>query len=171
MGADFPIWSYLKNLNLGDLRSLLSGRLFSAETMIFSVFMNRLRALQISYTMSAIAGNTRNNLFNGKTVFVDIYEMSPLNDYQPARDLDPNLEPTPGMKQLSKDAESIGTKLWLNEKELKILIDCGRISVCYSLLKFFWKSAKSKQLPEPDNENSPFYKMYEKWLELRREFS
>lgn len=170
MGADFPIWKYFQNLTVSDVRTLFAGRLFSAKVMTFSVFMNRIRALQLSSTMGAIGRKTRNDLFNGKTVFVDIYNLSPLNDYQKARDLDLNLEPTYCMKQLSEDAEKIGTKLWLNEKELNILINCGRITICQSLLNYVWKAKKFKELPKPNDKTSPFYGIYEKWMELRTEF-
>jgi predicted acylesterase/phospholipase RssA len=170
MEADFPIWSYLKNLNVRDLWILISGRLFSVQAMTFNVFMKRIRALQFTNTMSAIGRKTRKNLFNGKTVFVNIYDLSPQNNYEAVRELDPNLEPTPKMKQIAKDAEGIGTKLWLKKDELDILVNCGRITTCYSLLKFYWEGDYA-EFTKPNNETSPFYRIYEKWLELRKEFS
>lgn len=173
MGDTFPIWSYIRRLSVGDLWTLISGRLFSTKAMTFQVFMKRIRDLQFANTMSAIGRNTRANLYNGRTVFSMIYRMVPRSVRLAGEKTEPlhtpELQPTERMVTIAKDAGCVGTKLWLDKEELNTLIDCGRITVCLALLAFVWKDNES--LAEQNTPNSLFGDLYKKWMELKAEFA
>lgn len=172
MGAKFPIWAYLRPLKVSDIRALALGRLFSVKAMTFQVFMKRIRALQYGQTMSAIARNTRKNLFNGRTAFANIYKMvskvAPTEDEKPLAI--PELAPTSRMRKIAEKAEKVETKLWLDASEMEYLLDCGRTTMCLGLLEYLWKAKRFQKLPKPNATASPFHFVYQRWMEIKQEF-
>jgi hypothetical protein len=138
--------------------------------MIFDVFMSRIRSSQFANTMSATDPKTKSLLFNGKTVFANIYKLlyeskgqTNLNALNPK-------PPTKTMLNIIEKAQNVGTKLWLNKNELDLLIASGRITLCQSLLDFVWNAKKHNHLPKPNDPTSPFHYLQIKWKKLLDEY-
>jgi hypothetical protein len=157
-----------------DAIELVKVRVDSVLAMTASIFMKRIRQLQFNNLMDE---DSRSKL----VVFNLIYSLNPIKDRQWLWELDPELKPTSEMIKLSKDAERVATTLWINEKELENLVDCGRATTCFALLKHLWQkwqaenSEAQKQNPSasllrPDMAQSPYYEIYttlkKKWVQL-----
>ncbi|HVE56513.1 MAG TPA: patatin-like phospholipase family protein [Pyrinomonadaceae bacterium] len=175
-GAHFRLWHYFKKMALPDAIEIVKVRVSSVLAMTSNVFMKRIRQLQF------------NNLMNPESrakhvSFNLIYSLNPTVARTWLWKLDPELEPTLEMKEISAKAEIVPTTLWMNEEQYKILIACGRSTTCFSLLKYLWQrwDAEEKEaqkhvppfeVPKPNTPESPFYEIYTilktKWLELKK---
>ncbi len=154
-GEDFRIWQYLKGLTRSDLWTLGMNRLESTKAMTFEVFMKRIRTLTINLAM-------KDPNFNDKIAFNYIYD---LNSYclftdegkkKDDRDVservkkvieaDPNLECSIKLMELSEKAEAVPTTLWFDKSMDHIgnLVECGRISGYFSLLKYMQEYKKDE---------------------------
>jgi predicted acylesterase/phospholipase RssA len=177
-GAKFRLWHYFKKMALPDAIEIVKARVNSVLAMTSNVFMKRIRQLQFNNLMNPEA---RAKLVS----FNLIYSLNPTVDRLWLWKLDPELEPTLAMKEISAKAEIVPTTLWMNEEQFKILTECGRATACFSLLKYLWQrwveeekeAQKHKppfEVPKPDTPESPYYEIYTrlkaKWLELKKEF-
>ncbi|MCD9186132.1 MAG: patatin-like phospholipase family protein [Pyrinomonadaceae bacterium] len=175
-GAEFKLWHYFKKLALPDAIELIKARVNSVLAMTSNVFMKRIRQLQFNNLMNA---QSKNEL----VAFNLVYSLNPTVSRDWLWKLDPDLEPTPEMRKTSAKAELIPTALWMNEGQFEILIDCGRATTCFSLLKYLWQkwlaeeNAAQKQsppveVPKPNTPASPYFEIYTqlkaKWLELKQ---
>lgn len=175
-GAKFKLWHYFKKMALPDAIEIVKARVNSVMAMTSNVFMKRIRQLQFNNLMNA---ESRAEL----VAFNLIYSLNPSKDRLWLWKLDPELEPTQKMKEISAQAEIVPTTLWMNDEQFKILITCGRATVCFSLLKYLWQkwqaeeSAAKKheppfEVPKPNTPESTYYEIYTtlktKWLELKQ---
>ena len=189
-GAKFKLWPVVKKLSLFDLIDMAKVRMASLITMSGDVFMKRIRQLQFSDVM----GSSR----AGKVSFDLIYELNPSKDRSDLWALDPELQPTDAMKELSACAEKVPTTLWFARKgeeeilvdaepekckenypdERRLLLACAQCTTCFCLLKHMWRRWQSlskvdPSVPKPNDPSSPYFQTYENlraiWIELRRE--
>jgi predicted acylesterase/phospholipase RssA len=172
-GGKFRLWDVVRRLTLPDFINMAKARFTSLGTMASDVLLKRIRQLQFNNIMQ---DESRKNL----VTFDLIYDLNPTKDRSDLWLLDPGLEPTKMMKKISADAEAVATTLWFDgDADLKLLIVCGQITTCFSLLKYLWRrwQAESKKGPDhpvppkPDDPASPFHDIYvklkAKWLELK----
>lgn len=110
-------------------------------------------------------------MFNGITVFSIIYSIIPDKHGNAAMSFEDDLRPTGRMINIASEASKVGTKLWLNEKDLQTLVDCGRITLCAVLLDYYWTEKKFETLPRPDGDQSSYHPVYFEWRRLLKEFS
>ena len=167
---EFNLLPFIKKITLNDLANLLIRRIDSLVTMSSSVFMKRIRSLQQELIYSD--KDTRN-----KAVSNFIYTMDPEKNAHIWKK-HPYLKPTSKMKSLSKKAETIETTLWfssastIEDKEtqkhdsidtlndLDLLVECGEMTTCYSLLKFLLE----KREDEIDSKyKATFQKLKDEW--------
>ncbi len=175
-GAKFGLWHYFKKMALPDAIEFIKSRVNSVLAMTSNVFMKRIRQLQFNNLMSA---ESRTKL----VTFNLIYDLNPSIDRAWLWKLDPQLQPTRRMKEVSAKAEITPTTLWMNEEQFNILIDCGRCTTCFSLLKYLWqrwqeeereaqKQSSPLRIPKPNTPESQYYEIYTilktKWLELQK---
>jgi predicted acylesterase/phospholipase RssA len=177
-GVKFQLWDAIKSLSLPDFINMAKARFTSLGTMSGDVFMKRVRQLQFN----VVLGNPPKfpTKYSDKVAFDLIYDLNPtLAD--DVWKVHPILEPTPGMKALSKKAEAIQTTLWFKpgSSDQDTLVACGQVTTCYSLLRYLWrvwdrKSKVDRQLPRPDDSASAYYdihqKLVAKWMELREKY-
>jgi predicted acylesterase/phospholipase RssA len=173
-GAKFQLWHILRELALPDFIEMLKARFSSLSAMTGNVFMKHTRQMEFNDIMS---DPSRARLVS----FNLIYDLNPSKPRADLWELAPDLKPTEQMVEISKTSEAVKTTLWLDKTDLDTLIVCGRITGCFSLLKYLWRrwqieseEARKNSLPEvpkPDNPASPFYEIYQKllakWLELK----
>jgi predicted acylesterase/phospholipase RssA len=180
LGSEFPIWSYIHTLKVADVISLISTRISSVKVLVFNVFMKRIRDLNTKTVLAAVSSETRRNLLFGKSVFSLIYDLEEEIKFPLANDKDIKL--TNRMVRISKAAGKVPTALWLNNEQLEVLIECGRITACLALLKLTWSKWQKENadameidenaaaLPMPNEPASQFYtdylKLKKKWKEL-----
>lgn len=179
-GVKFNLWPVAKKLSLPDVINMIKARFTSLGTMAGDIFMKRIRSLEYDNVMDS----TRKS----KVSFDLIYEMNPATDPTELWALDPDLEPTPEMKELSACAEAFPTTLWfpntdtepiILEEGLKVkvctekhpdrprtLIACGQCTTCFSLLKYLWlpwldgDKKPAPDLPKPNDPASPYFEIY-----------
>ena len=174
-GAKFRLWHYFKKMALPDAIEIVKARVNSVMAMTSNVFMKRIRQLQFNNLMNA---DSRAKLVS----FNLIYSLNPTNERTWLWKLDPELEPTLAMKEISAKSEIVPTTLWMNEEQFKILLACGRSTTCFSLLKYLWQKWLEEEkegnkhnppfeVPKPNTPESPAYEIYTrlkaKWLELK----
>lgn len=175
-GAKFKLWHYFKKMALPDAIEIIKVRVDSVMAMTSNVFMKRIRQLQFNNLMNA---QSRNEL----VAFNLIYSLNPSVDRDWLWKLDPDLKPTQKMKEISAKAELVPTTLWMNNVQFEILINCGRATTCFTLLKYLWQkwladesTAQKKsppfEVPKPNTPDSQYYEIYTKliikWLELNQ---
>ena len=169
-GARFRLWHYFKRMALPDAIEIVKARVSSVLAMTSNVFMKRIRQLQFKNLMNP---DSRAKLVS----FNLIYDLNPTKPRTWLWELDPELEPTLALKELSAKAEIVPTTLWMNEEQYQILIACGRATACFSLLKYLWQRWREEVktdpgVPKPDTPESPHYEIYtrlkKKWLELKK---
>jgi predicted acylesterase/phospholipase RssA len=169
-GVKFELWNAIKSLSLPDFINMAKARFTSLGTMSGDVFMKRVRQLQFNNVMDDV---TTADLVS----FDLIYDLNPTKP-DPIWKVHPILEPTAGMKELSKKAEGMATTLWFKpgSPDQDILVACGQVTTCYSLLKYIWrqwikKSKNDPSLPRPDDgasdHNDIYQRLIVKWKELR----
>ena len=178
-GAKFKLWHYFKKMALPDAIELIKVRVSSVMAMTTNIFMKRIRQLQFNNLMNADA---RANL----VAFNLIYSLNVSKNREWLWKLDPELEPTFQLKELSAQAEIVPTTLWMNEEQFKILLTCGQATTCFILLKYLWQkwqheeSAAQKhsppfEVPKPNSPESPYYGIYTKlktkWLDIKQKSS
>jgi predicted acylesterase/phospholipase RssA len=179
-GAKFRLWPVVKKLSVPDLINMVKARLTSLGTMAGDVFMKRIRSLQFDNVMDS---NRKS-----KVSFDLIYDMNPTIDRTELWALDPDLQPTDLMKEISACAEAFPTTLWFPETETEqiiveenpnvkvcrekhpdrpaLLLACGQCTTCFSLLKYLWlpwldKDKKpAPDVPKPNNPASPYFGIY-----------
>lgn len=186
MGAKFPIWTYIRDLKVFDIYSLLSTRVASAKALLFSVFMKRVRDLNNKTVLAATSEESRRNLLFGKNVFSHIYDLEEHRESEYPLANDKDIKATPRMFRLSVAAGKVPTSLWIESAQVEILVECGRISSCLALLRLSWSKwqklkadsedeAKKKgeiavEPPRPNDPESDLYADYTKikikWKEL-----
>ncbi len=169
-GAKFRLWHYFKKMALPDAIEIIKARISSVMAMTSNIFMKRIRQLQFNNLMNADAPMDR-------VLFNLIYDLNPTKPRTELWKLDPELEPTLEMKELSAKAELVPTTLWMNEEQFKTLHACGRATTCFSLLKHLWRRWREEakidpNVPKPSDPASPRYEIYTrlktKWLELKK---
>jgi predicted acylesterase/phospholipase RssA len=177
-GAKFRLWPVIKKLSLPDAINMIKARVTSLGTMAGDVFMKRIRGLEFNNVMDS----TRKS----KVSFDLIYDLNPTIDRTDLWALDPDLEPTPLMKEISSCAEAFPTTLWfpnvdtdpiILEEDPKVkvctekhpdrprlLIACGQCTTCFSLLKYLWLPWLDKKMtpvqPKPNDPASPYFDVY-----------
>ena len=175
-GARFRLWHYFKRMALPDAIEIVKARVASVLAMTSNVFMKRIRQLQFKNLLNP---DSRAKLVS----FNLIYDLNPTKPRTWLWALDPELEPTLEMKELSAKAELVPTTLWMNEEQYRILLACGRATACFSLLKYLWQRWREEEseaqnhvppfnVPKPNTPDSPHYEIYTrlktKWLELKK---
>lgn len=161
-GAKFEIWKYFRNLRTADAIELAVSRFKTVLSLASSVFMKRIRQLQFNNIMSA---DPRPE----KVAFNLIHSLDRTKEREWMWALDPALKPGRRLRELARKAEKVETKLWVDEKELENLIECGRATTCFSLLKYIWtrwkadfdaKGEGKPKPPKPNEPGSPHYDIY-----------
>jgi predicted acylesterase/phospholipase RssA len=180
MGAKFPIWSYIHNLKITDVFSLISTRISSAKVLAFNVFMKRIRDLNNKTVLAAVNEKHR-NILHGKNVFSLIYDLEDNKESELPLANDKEIKSTPRMERISKAAGKVPTSLWITKGQFDILVECGRITTCLALLRLTWSKwqkatadAQDKNpaatLPMPNDPASPlnaeYMKLKKKWKKL-----
>jgi hypothetical protein len=168
---DFPIWQHIRSLTINDLLTIAKGRYYSLKAMVFTVFMKRIRDLQFAQTIDGIDKDRCEFLFKDITVFSIIYSIIPDRHGNGAMSFRDDLKPTQKMQDIAAAANKVGTKLWLAKGELESLVDCGRITICAELLEYYWRDDRFKDLPTPDDADSPYHNIYREWVRLCAEFA
>lgn len=169
-GAKFRLWDAARHMTLPDFINMVKARFTSLGTMASDVFMKRIRQLEFKNVM----GDAR---LRNQVNFNLIYDLNP-SVPPDIWTLAPDLVPTDEMKEISAGAEAMPTTLWFDgETELKLLVVCGQVTACYSLLKFMWERWQDEQegtpapVPKPDDPSSPYYETYMKlkavWDQLK----
>jgi predicted acylesterase/phospholipase RssA len=174
-GEDFPIWSYIKGITKNDLWTLFDNRLKSAKAMTFEVFMKRIR----TQTVNMAKANPR---FSSLLAFNYIYDLNvyyledkhKLDILPKARRIitgDPELAPSEKLRDLAIRAEKVSTALWFDKEkpqQVDDLIECGRISGYFSLLKYLQEHF-ADQLKDPNSNHSICYHQLKKiWGGLKK---
>lgn len=175
-GAKFELWHYFKKMALPDAIEIIKARVSSVMAMTSNVFMKRIRQLQFNNLMNE---NSKAKL----VAFNLIYSLNPTKESTWLKKLDPELQPTLELKEISAKAEIVPTALWMNNEQFKILIACGRTTTCFSLLKYLWQRWQAEEneaqkqsppvdVPKPNSPDSPYFQVYTqlkaKWLELKK---
>ncbi|HUR96745.1 MAG TPA: patatin-like phospholipase family protein [Pyrinomonadaceae bacterium] len=191
-GAVFNLWPVVRKLSLPDVINMTKARMASLITMTGDVFMKRIRQLQFSDVM----GSSRAR----KVSFDLIYELNPgkNKDRSDLWVLDPGLQPTKAMIELSACAEKVPTTLWFSKRgETEITVDaepeeckdkhpddqmlllaCAQCTTCFCLLKHMWRRWQAQvkvdsKVPKPNDAASPYNGTYESlralWLELKED--
>ncbi len=172
-GEKFEIWNYIKHLRTRDAIDLIAARLKTVLVMTSSVFMKRIRQLQFNNIMDAeprpqkVVFNLIHSLDRTSERREEIWKYYPV------------LQPGAHLRELARKAEGVETKLWVDDKQLEALIECGRATTCFSLMKFIWtrwltslKATPKGTLPppRPDDQTSPDYEIHQRllglWLEI-----
>jgi predicted acylesterase/phospholipase RssA len=181
MGAKFPIWSYIRDLKVADVISLINTRVSSAKVLAFNVFMKRIRDLNNKTVLAAAGKKDRRNMLFGKNVFSLIYDLEDNRESEMPLANDKEIKSTPRMQRISKAAGEVPTSLWITKNQFDILVECGRITACLALLRLSWakwqkatadaqETDENAVLPMPNNTASPLNAGYEKvkkkWDEL-----
>ncbi len=187
LGTRFPIWSYIQDLTVSDVVSLISKRVESAKVLLFNVFMKRIRDLNTKTVLAAVNNKTHRNLLHGKNVFSLIYHLEDLEENKELKKPvanDPDIHATERMAGISKAAGEVPTALWLNQEQLDDLVESGCISTCLALLRLTWSKwqkatadaqeaqqiPKDAELPRPTDPASPLHAEYQrykdKWNDL-----
>jgi predicted acylesterase/phospholipase RssA len=167
-----------EKISVNDLGNLFITRISSLVTMSSNVFMKSIRdsrtkvanqelgnqrlEKKINYLIANGNPDDFDKNYEGRIAYNYIYDLNPTNNRPELLKNDPELQPTELMKKISKNAENIETTLWFsNEKDLKNLIVCGRITACLSIMKFliFQRNVRPK---EPDFEKNKYYNIYNK---------
>jgi predicted acylesterase/phospholipase RssA len=172
-GVKFQLWDVVKKLSLPDFINMAKARFTSLGTMSGDVFMKRIRQLQFNNIM-------QDDKTKDLVSFNLIYDLNPTKP-DPIWITFPDLKPTAGMKDLSAKAEAVKTTLWFakGSPDQEILIACGQVTTCYSLLKYIcklWdrKSKTDATLPRPDaagsQYNDIYLKLIAKWNELKTKY-
>lgn len=168
-GVKFPIWDAAKRLSLPDFINMAKARFTSLGTMAGDVFMKRIRQLQFNN----ITGDPERKTRVGFDLIYDMNPTAPPDD-PPVWKLDPDLEPTGQMKNLSKLAENLPTTLWFPvSSDLDLLVTCGQCTTVYSLLRYLWRRwyLEGEKGPKPNDPASPWYDTYTKlkvvWNKLK----
>jgi predicted acylesterase/phospholipase RssA len=184
-GFSFPIWSYVKNLNYSDIKSLVLRRFFSAKAMTFNIFMKRIRALTMDAALGANDSKTKDNLLYGKIIFSLIYDLDLASNHPGLFSHDDEIKPTLKMSEISERAGKTATTLWINDDAFEDLVACGRFTTCFSLLELIWTRWQKAEneavekllpsIPKPTEPKSPFFNDYSeikaKWNDLEKEFA
>jgi predicted acylesterase/phospholipase RssA len=170
--AEFHLWHYFKKMALPDAIEIIKARISSVLAMASNVFMKRIRQLQFNELMNADSSRASLVAFNL------IYDLNPTKPRDWIEKYVPELEPTESLVKLSKEAEEVPTTLWMTKKQYDTLVECGRATTCFALLKYLWKKwlAVSENgklpVPKPNAPDSPYYEIYQtlnaKWQELNK---
>lgn len=173
--AKFRLWHYFKRMALPDAIEIVKARVSSVLAMMSNVFMKRIRQLQFNNLMNP---ESRAKLVS----FNLIYSLSLTKNRDWLWALDPELQPTGEMKKNAKTAEEMPTTLWMDDTQFNVLINCGRTTTCFSLLKYLWQKWEAEEkdaqaqtppfeVPKPNNPASEYYEIYTrlkaKWMELK----
>lgn len=163
-GFKFNLLSFAEKITVVDLANLVVSRITSLIAMSSSVFMKRIRGLQIT-AVKANPNRTERVAFNF------IYDMNSTKDRPSLWKIDENLKPTQGMRIVAEKAEKIETTLWFeSEERLKKLILCGEMTVCFSLLKFL---VVNKDVT-PNDETKKYYSDYQRikseWMDFKENY-
>jgi hypothetical protein len=174
-GATFELTGLIETLTVNDVGNLLMTRLKSLLTMSANVFMKAIRGNQFENIFNKVsigllehnpaltketAGRVSSNL---------IYNLNP-TEAKNVWTRDPDLEPTKRMREISKNAENVGTTLWFgtNSKALEGVVLCGKITICSSLMTFLLEQRGTN----PNDDKSPYYDLYwrikNEWNEFRK---
>jgi hypothetical protein len=119
---------------------------------------------------------TSDPLRKNKVAFNLIYDLNPTKDPSCPEIwiLDTALKPTEAMKDISCRSEAVPTTLWFQgqEENLKRLVVCGQCTTVYSLLRYLWQQwfiesdHGEKNIPKPNDPNSPWYEKYQAWSKV-----
>ncbi len=154
-GGRFKVIEAIKYLTINDLANLAVSRIGSLVSMSANVFMKAIRGLQVK---TAIIEDE----FRERLAFNYIYDLNPSKNRTSIWQKDAELIPSAEMILIADKAEEVETTLWfgkLKENEidtLKLLIVCGRITICLSLMKFLVELEGF----DPKDTNNQYHKIY-----------
>jgi predicted acylesterase/phospholipase RssA len=150
------LWKYLRVLSLPEVIEFARSRIDSVIEMISNVFMKRIRSLGYTSVFS-------DPKFQEKLIPNLIYDLD--NEERWGNEITEELKPSTDLRSIATRAESYETNLWfLNEKDLNNLIDCGRATICFKILKYLLK----QRSPESGLPGTPEFSLLEK---VKREWS
>ncbi len=135
--ANFQIWKFIKFLTIPDLIGLLKNRANSTLTMTSNIFLKRIRQLLRN---AFFADTSRRH----RLTLNLLYDLNPTTTRAKMPHHDKDLLPNCKSKNYSVLAEEVPTTLWLDreKEELKNLIICGQLSMCFSLVRFVFRKQK-----------------------------
>lgn len=168
IGEKMPVSKFIGHLSYSELVDFGLSRVLSLISMTSQVFMKRIRRLTTEERM-------KREPYKKNVVFNYIYDLNPTDNVVKLVEKYPELKVTEKLRTLSEDAEKVGTKLWFTKDdphELNTLIECGRATACYSVLRllgqrFLGKDENDKPVVPSPNEKALFDTALGIWKELR----
>lgn len=122
------LWPHLKHLTVPELIDLISGRAKSLIALTASVFMKRVRAMV--YKDIKVHPSYLNRVISN--LIYDLDDTGKFPDH-----IVQELAPTEKLRDLTRNAEGVGTALWSNNSvELKNLVACGQATTCFNLMRY-----------------------------------
>jgi predicted acylesterase/phospholipase RssA len=130
---DDHAWRFLRSLTVRDAGAMLTVRATSLMALVSDIFMDRIRALGYALLRGAPT-------FQDRVVPTEIYDL--FMDRR-AGELPEWLRPTPELIRRAEYAASLPTTLWYEHAgDLDLLLDVGRATMCYNLLRYITRSQR-----------------------------
>jgi hypothetical protein len=151
-------WDSTKNLKVNQFIDMIHLRISSLFALASGVFMRRIRQM----VFKSVYSDPR---FAQKLVPNFIY------DLPQAKPLPEPLEwltPSDKMRDVANAANKMDVTLWFNEpQQMKDLIACGQITMCYKLLLHMIARGKESGVTVPADLNAAFSRARELFLKLK----
>ena len=159
------LWSYAKQLRLGQILEMTTLRATSMSALTARIFMNRIRQLGYSLLYSHEEFERRvmdnnindiNSITAGTTEDVPDFVKSPSEEVQ----------------SVVETASNMGTKLWISEPkkgerhDLDILIAAGHISTCFNVIEYLWQAHRDEDGSLQDDVRELFEFAKSDWVRL-----
>jgi predicted acylesterase/phospholipase RssA len=138
---DGHAWQFLRPLTVRDAGAMLAVRATSLMALVSDIFMDRIRALGYALLRGAPT-------FKDRVVPTEIYD---LYMDRPDGELPEWLRPTPELVRWAEYAARLPTTLWYEHAEdLDILLEIGRATVCYNLLRHITRRQGAGEVGSPE---------------------
>lgn len=182
-GAKFGVGKFARSLSASELFLFLQKRYESTAVMVKDVFLKNIRRSNSNEIKS-------HPHYSDRVAFNYIYDLDCAINRDKRWSYDAQLRSTTEMSEISLEAEKYSTNLWfVSDKDLDNLIECGRRTICLSILIQMWDrwaikrgriekfnkyNPKGLELPEPvrPNVSGEYADLYgrvlKKWIDLKK---
>ena len=162
-----PIWSYAKNLTIGQLIDMIALRASSMSALTAKIFMHRVR--QLGYSLLYSHDHFERRVLDNN-----------INDTLHAEH-NPNVpdfakDPSDAAERVTEIAATMETKLWVNEPEnknerddLENLIAAGQISTCFNIIEHLWEYHRNEDGELADEMVPLFEQVKADWMHLNED--